>query len=35
VLDKTVDLLLAFFLYQALSREAHRYKSWKALNQLK
>jgi hypothetical protein len=35
VLDKTVDLLLAFFLYQALSREAHRYQTWKTLNQLK
>jgi hypothetical protein len=30
IADKLVDLLLAFFLYKTLSREAHRYQEWKA-----
>lgn len=30
ILDKLSMLLLAFFLYQALSREAFRYRTWKA-----
>ncbi len=30
IADKLVDLLLAFFLYKTLSREAGRYREWRA-----
>src|SRR5206468_1216830 len=30
VIEKTVDLVLAFLAYKALSREARRYQEWKA-----